>query len=109
VTDRDLQVDLDALGRLKPQLDQLAGEVKEGVPGVIPVGGVVDPGAVPSLAAAQEMSTRMLPVVKSAVAGRLMKIGELIDHARSGFVTADGQLRDAVNKLPTLQPPTPGR
>jgi hypothetical protein len=109
VTDRDLQVDLDALGRLKPQLDQLAGEVKEGVPGVIPVGGVVDAGAVPSLAAAQEMSTRTLPVVKLAVAGRLMKVGELIDYARSGFLTADGQLRDAVNTLPTLQPPTPGR
>jgi hypothetical protein len=104
VTDHDLRVDLDALGRLKPQLDQLAGEVKEGVAGEIPAGGAIDAGAVPSLAAAQEMSTRTLPVVKSAVAGRLMKVGELIDHARSGFVTADGQLLAAVNKLPTLQP-----
>jgi hypothetical protein len=104
VTDHDLRVDLDALGRLKPQLDQLAGEVKEGVPCEIPAGGVIDAGAVPSLAAAQEMSTRTLPVVKSAVAGRLMKVGELIDHARAGFVTADGQLLAAVNKLPTLQP-----
>lgn len=104
MTDHDLRVDLDALGRLKPQLDQLAGEVKEGVPGEIPAAGVVDAGAVPSLAAAQEMTTRTLPVVKSAVAGRLMKVGELIDHARSGFVTADGQLLSAVNKLPTLQP-----
>lgn len=69
----DLKADIDALGRLKPQLDQLADEVKSGVPAEIPVGGVVDAGAVPSLAAAQEMSTRTLPIVRLAVAGRLMK------------------------------------
>jgi len=106
VTDQNLQVDLDALGRLKPQIDELVGEVTQGLPGHIPAGGVVDGGAVPSLAAAQEMSTRTLAVVKAAVGSRFSKVGEMIDYARSGFLTADGQLLDVVNTVPTLQRPS---
>ncbi|OBK45614.1 hypothetical protein [Mycobacterium kubicae] len=109
MTDQILQADLDALGRLKPHLDELAGEVKAGVPAYIPAGGVVDAGAVPSLAAAQEMSTRALPMVRLAVASRFMKMAEMIDYARSGFLTADSQLLEVLNKVPTLQPQPPGR
>jgi hypothetical protein len=105
VTDQVLQADLDALGRLKPQVEELAGEVKAGVPGEIPAGGTVDAGAAPSLAAAQEMSTRTLPLVRLTVAGRFTKVAEMIDYARSGFLTADGQLLEVVNKVPTLRPP----
>lgn len=104
MADQVLQADLDALARLKPDLELLAGEVKADVPGMIPAGGTVEAEAVPSLAAAQEMSTRTMPMVKLAVAGRFMKLGEMIDYARSGFLTADDQLQRVINTIPTLQP-----
>jgi hypothetical protein len=109
VTEQVLQADLDALGRLRPQLQTLVWEVTQGVPNEIPSGGTVDAGAVPSLAAAQEMSTRTLPVVKAAVAGRFTKLGEMIELARQGFIATDEQLLTAVDKVPTLRqrPPKP--
>lgn len=106
MTDQVLQADLDALGRLKPRVMQLVGEVKAGVAGHLPEGGVVDPAAAPSLAAAQEMTTRTLPVLRSAVAGRFAKVAEMIDYAREGFLAADSQLLGVVNTVPTLAPPS---
>jgi hypothetical protein len=104
-----LQADLDALGRLLPQLTSLSAEVSKGAPGSVPAGGTVDSAAVPSLAAAQEMSTRTLPVAQAAVAARFGKMGEMIEKARAGFAKSDGELQQAINTVPTLQPPTTGR
>lgn len=108
MTDQVLQADLDALARLKPQVQTLVWEVTQGLPNEIPGGGTVEVGAVPSLAATQEMSTRTLPVVQAAVAGRFSKLAEMIDLARQGFVASEEQLLTAVNKMPTLlrRPPT---
>jgi hypothetical protein len=103
-----LQVDIDALGRLLPQLNSLSAELSKGAPASIPAGGTVDAAAVPSLAAAQEMSARTLPVAQAAVAARFGKIGELIEKARAGFVKSDGELQQAINTVPTLQPPAAG-
>lgn len=107
MTDQVLQADLDALGRLHPELTVLAAQVAQGVPHEIPTGGTVDAGAVPSLAAAQEMSTRTLPVVQVMVAARVSKLADMIELARQGFITSDEQLLTAVNTLPTLQRPSP--
>lgn len=107
MTEQILQADLEALGRLKPQLQTLVWEVTQGVPHEIPSGGTVDAGAVPSLAAAQEMSTRTLPVVKATVAARFTKLADMIDLARQGFIATDDQLFTAVNTVPTLQRPSP--
>lgn len=60
VTDPVLQADLEALGRLKPQPQTLVWQVTQGLLHEIPAGGSVDAGAVPPLAAAQELSTRTL-------------------------------------------------
>jgi hypothetical protein len=102
VTGQVLRADLDALARLKPDIDRLAGEVSQGVPGLIMMGGVVDAGAVPSLAAAQQMSTRTLPVIRAAVAGRFTRMAEMIDLARQGFIASEDQLLNVVNTMPTL-------
>lgn len=102
MTGQVLRADLDALARLKPDIDRLAGEVSQGVPGLIMMGGVVDPGAVPSLAAAQQMSTRTLPVIRAAVAGRFTRMAEMIDLARQGFIASEDQLLNVVNTMPTL-------
>jgi hypothetical protein len=107
MTDQLLQADLDALGRLLPQLTSLADEAKHDVSASIPADGGAD-GDTPSLAAAHEMSTRTLPTVQAAVAGRFGKVAELIEHARSGFITTDGQLQAAISTVPTLQPPPTG-
>lgn len=105
MTDPVLQADLDALGRLHPDLMVLAWQVTQGVPHEIPGGGTVEAGAVPSPAAAQEMSTRTLPVVQTTVAGRFSKLAEMIELARQGFIASEEQLLTAVNTLPTLQRP----
>ncbi len=103
MTDPVLQADLEALGRLKPQVQTLVWQVTQGLPHEIPGGGTVDAGAVPSLAAAQEMSTRTLPTIKATVAGRFSKLADMIDLARQGFVASEGQLQAAINTMPTLQ------
>lgn len=103
MTDPVLQADLEALGRLKPQMQTLVWQVTQGLPHEIPSGGAVDAGAVPSLAAAQEMSIRTLPTIKATVAGRFAKLADMIDLARQGFVATEEQLLTAVNTMPTLQ------
>jgi hypothetical protein len=107
VTDPVLQADLDALGRLQPDLAVLAWQVTQGVPQVIPAAGTIDADAVPSLAAAQAMSNHTLPVVQTTVAGRFNKLAEMIELARRGFITSEEQLLTAVNTLPTPQQPSP--
>lgn len=103
MTDPVLQADLEAVGRLKPQVQTLVWQVTQGLPHEIPSGGTVDAGAVPSLAAAQEMSTTTLPTIKATVAGRFSKLADMIDLARQGFVASEEQLLTAVNTMPTLQ------
>jgi hypothetical protein len=107
VTEQVLQADLDALGRLQPELAVLAWQVTQGVPHVIPAGGTGEAGAVPSLAAAQEMTTRTLPVIQTTVAGRFSKLAEMIERARQGFIASEEQLLTAVDTIPTLQRPSP--
>ncbi|WP_288820074.1 hypothetical protein [uncultured Corynebacterium sp.] len=107
MTDPVLQADLDALGRLHPELMVLAWQVSQGVPHEIPSGGRVDEGAVPSLAAAQEMSTRTLPMVQATVAARFSKLAEMIELARQGFIATDEQLLSAVATVPSLQRSSP--
>ncbi|RUP03791.1 MAG: hypothetical protein EKK34_16635 [Mycobacterium sp.] len=87
---------------MKPDIDRLAAEVSQGVLGLIMMDGVVDAGAVPSLAAAQQMSTRTLPVIRAAVAGRFTRIAELIDLARQGFIASEDELLNVVHTMPTL-------
>jgi hypothetical protein len=101
VTDATLVADLEAMRRLLPQVQALAGEVKQGLPGVI--SGASDASAVPSLAAAQSVSRGVLPFVQALVAARFTKVGEMIDLARRGFLLADQQLVDVVATVPTLQ------
>ncbi|OBK21240.1 hypothetical protein A5634_10535 [Mycobacterium asiaticum] len=109
MTDQVLQADLDALGRLRPQISALVWQVTQGLPHEIPAGGTVDADAVPSLVAAQQMSTRTLPVVKTVVAGRFTKVAEMIDLARRSFLASEEELLTVVNKVPTLlRPPTSG-
>ncbi|AYE95834.1 hypothetical protein C0J29_14490 [Mycobacterium paragordonae] len=103
MTDPVLEADLDALGRLKPQLQTLVWRVTQGLPHEIPAAGTVDAGAAPSLTAAQEMSTRTLPTINAAVAGRFSKLADMIDLAHQGFVASEEQLLTAVNTMPTLQ------
>ncbi|MDP7707558.1 hypothetical protein [Mycobacterium sp. TY815] len=99
-----LSVDLDALSRLLPQLRELAEQVKAGTEDQIHGSGAADAEVVPSLVAAQQMSTITLPLVKAAVANQIAKVAESIEDARVGFMTSDEQLLAAVTKVPTLLP-----
>jgi hypothetical protein len=105
MTDPALQADLVALGRLKLDIERLAGEVAHGVPGEIAIGAAMGGVAVPSLGAAQEMSAQTLPAVKSAVAEQFAMLADLVELARKGFITTEGQLLTAIDDVPT--PPQP--
>lgn len=103
MTDQVLQADLDALARLQPQVEQLAGEVTRAGHGEI-AGGATAAEA-PSLAAAQDMSARTVPAMKAAVAGRFTKVADMIELARQGFLATEEQLLTAVSAMPSLLPP----
>jgi hypothetical protein len=107
MTDPVLQADLIALGRLKPEVERLAGEVAHGVPGEIPFGAGVEGAAVPSLAAAQEMSARTLPALKATVAERFTMLADLVERALKGFITTEGLSLTAINDVPTQPQPQP--
>ncbi|MHA3020025.1 hypothetical protein ACXPWS_07095 [Mycobacterium sp. BMJ-28] len=107
MAEETLVADLAAMGRLLPQVQDLAGEVRQGLPSSISVTGTVAEGVVPSLAAAQSMATGTTPFIRSVVAARFVKIAEMIEIARRGFVTTDEQLLTVVNAIPTLQPQRP--
>lgn len=89
-----LRVDLNALGRLLPQLRELAEQVEAGISGqLLPE----SQDMVPSLAAAQEMSATTLPAVRRAVADQFTNLAQMVEAARLEFLTSDEQ----------LSPPTP--
>lgn len=95
------------MARLLPQMKALAGQVKQGLPNAIVAGGTSQAGAVPSLAAAQAMSTGTTPLVRSTVAARFIKVAETVEAARRAFLITSEQLVSVVNAVPTLQPPQP--
>jgi len=97
-----LRVDLDALGRLLPQLRELAQRVEQDIPGQL-FDETQD--MAPSLAAAQDVSTITLPAVRRAVADQFTKVAQLVEDARLQLLTSDEHLPGAANNAPT-PPPT---
>lgn len=93
-----LRADLDALGRLLPQLCDLAQRVKQDIPGQ-PLHETQN--MAPSLAAAQEVSAITLPAVRRAVADQFTMVAQMVEDARQGFLSSDEQLPGAANSAPS--------
>lgn len=100
--DQVLEADLEALGRLKPDIERLTEEVIRKLPSEMPGG---EAGSVPSLAAAQEMSNRTLPAAQHAFAERLAQFAETVELARSGFIASEGQLLASIQGVPYASRP----
>lgn len=95
-----LHVDLDALGRLLPQVEDLVGRVEARIPRQLSREEIAEGETVPSLAAAQEMSTRTLPALRQGVARQFMRMAEMIESARQGFLTSEEQPPGVANEMP---------
>jgi hypothetical protein len=91
-----LKADLEALGRLVPQVGQLADQT----PAHEPV--TAGAGAPPSVLAARDMTNETLIGVRQRAAEHRETVAGLVERARHGFITTDEQLRAAIKHTPPL-------
>ncbi|ORA11603.1 hypothetical protein [Mycobacterium asiaticum] len=99
-----LELELEALGRLRPELRTL-GEVLRMVAHRPSAGAVPDADAdSPSLVAAREVSYDTIPGLQTVVADRFTKVGDLIEQARNAFARTDGDLITVIESAGTLAP-----
>lgn len=96
--DEVLKADLDALGKLGPQVHAIS----ERINGRISAGGNAAQGADPALAAIQSMTTRTVPNVQKIAVARLRVIGELISEAHQDFVQHSSELETAIKNTPSI-------
>jgi hypothetical protein len=100
-----LQVEIDALGRLRPQLSELGNSLRQAAQSSH-MGATPDPGAdSPSLVAARAVSGEAIPAVQSVIADRFTEVGDLVEMARTRFTRADQDLITAINAGGSLLPP----
>lgn len=90
-----LKADLEALGKLSPQLSAIADRID----GRISAGGNATKGADPALVAIQSMT---IPNVQRVASRRLRVIGELISEAHQDFVQHSSELEAAFKNTPSI-------
>lgn len=91
-----LTADVEALGRLVPQVQQLADQTPRHEPATVGL------DAPPSVAAAQSMTDETLIGIRARAAHHRSTVAGLVERARQGFITTDGQLRTAIKDTPVL-------
>ncbi len=91
-----LKANLEALGRLVPQVQRLADETPahEAV--------TVGEDAPPSVQAARDMTNDTLVGIRQRAAEHRSTVAGLVERARQGFITTDEQLRTAIKNTPAL-------
>lgn len=100
-TDKVLQADLTAMGKVGPHLRTSAEEIRRRIPTSDPVSAGADPGL-----AALEAFSKAISDVERIAAARLETISDIYDEAHKAFVTAE-QLYAAHQRLPSIyQRPT---
>lgn len=96
--DEILKADLEALGKLNPQLSAIADRID----GRISAGENVTKSADPALAAIQSMTTKTIPNVQRVASRRLRVIGELISEAHQAFVQHSSELETAFKNTASI-------
>lgn len=81
MSDENLKVDLEALGKLSPELDTL-GKKLYGKAANPPK---VEAGDAPSLVAVRELLTQAIPGLQRAFAGRCTNVADWSVQAKNGF------------------------
>ncbi|RUP06858.1 MAG: hypothetical protein EKK34_01910 [Mycobacterium sp.] len=105
----ELELELEALGRLRPTLGVLGGLLRMGAQHP-QAGAAPDPtGDSPSLVAARAVSNETIPGVQQVVADRFIEVGDLVEVARTRFAQADGDRASVITSAGDLLPSTPPR
>jgi hypothetical protein len=100
-----LELELEALGRLRPELRTLGGLLRAAADHPS-AGAVADADAdSPSLVAARAVSNETIPTAQKAVADRFLEVGDLIELARAQFARSDGDLTTVITSAGSLLPP----
>jgi len=80
-----LELELEALSRLGPELQGLAATLKQEQPTA-----TTDPASdTPTMVAARSISALTVAAVRNAVADRFNKVADQVDRARSRFTHSD--------------------
>jgi hypothetical protein len=104
----DLQLELNALGRLQPELRVLGGLLKMAASNASAGTPVDAESDMPSLVAARSVSDQTIPAVQTLLADRFIEVGDLVEQARTQFARADDDraavITSAGSLLPTAAP-----
>jgi len=106
----NLQIDMDALGRLSPQVQGVVDRLAKDHDGSDALRGQNIPGGgeTPSLQAARIVTTDVVPGIESKVANRFTVVADLVTEAARRIKELDeAGLQQLVSGAPTLLPQSP--
>jgi hypothetical protein len=96
VVDR-IKADLDALGKLRPQVQELAQAIQGET-----AAGAASGGSDPALAAIASLTGRTLPNAQKIVAGWMNVFGEVCEAGRQGLIANEEHGVALMKSVPTL-------
>ncbi|MBB4854791.1 hypothetical protein HNP40_002183 [Mycobacteroides chelonae] len=97
MTDR-IEADLDALGKLRPQVQELAQAIR----GETAPAGATSDGTDPALVAISSLTGRTLPNAQKIVAGWMNVFGEVCEVGRQGLIGNEEHGVALMKSVPTL-------
>ncbi|MBN7310358.1 hypothetical protein [Mycobacteroides abscessus] len=92
-----IKLDLEALGRLRPQIESLVDRIKSETPTASS-----SAGADPALAALQDLTGRTLPNVQKIVTGFMGNFAEVEEAGRRGFIATEEHGAALFRAMPDL-------
>lgn len=100
-----LELQLEALGKLRPRLGQLGGSLRASAQA--PSAGTSPDAEAdsPSLVAARAVSGETIPGLQNTIADRFIEVGDLIEVARTQFARSESDLTLVITSAGTLLPP----
>lgn len=98
MTDR-IAADVEALGRLRPQVSELAQAIQGDAASSA---GSSSSGSDPALAAIASLTTKMLPNTEKIVAGWMNVFGDVCEAGRQGFIATEEHGVALMKSVPTL-------
>ncbi|SIG37863.1 Uncharacterised protein [Mycobacteroides abscessus subsp. abscessus] len=93
-----LKVDLEALGKLSPQLHGMSDKLSTAAASP----GTVKEGDNPSLVAARKLVQQAIPDLQKAFAGRCSNVADFSVQAKNGFGDTDEHLRQLIQSATGL-------
>lgn len=100
----ELKVDLEALGRLSPQLTDLAAKVSEAAGKARSA----PSGDSPSAKAAQTVAGQVLPGVQKMVATRISNVADVVEQTRTQFGDTEEHIQASLASVGNLLPSANG-